>query len=265
MNRHTPTVVLCLGLPGSASTWIYNICILLMSSPEHPANCGYVDRFASLYEKFGVASHQSGIFVIKSHSADEQFFDYVCLTDAKQVLTIRDPRDCIVSLMEQFGHSFDVALRMLVASCNALMRFQSYEGIVLRYEDQFFNSSRTILKLCQYLRLTKLIDVESLMQVLSQESIMEFINSFDQVPSERIEQHNEHRDSYDTLTHWHTHHFGDGLVGKWKARLSSDQQARANEALAPALHAFNYENVFAHSPSQSGSLHGNIQARAGRT
>lgn len=232
--------MLCLGLPGSASTWIYNICIQLMSSAERPVNCGYIDRLAYLHEKFNATPRQSEVFVIKSHLADEQFFDYVRSTDTKHVLTIRDPRDCIVSLMERFDRSFDLALNMLVASCVALMRFQSHGGMLFRYEDEFFHSSQTILKLCHYLRPQKLIDVKSLMQDYSQESIMEFINSFDQIPSERIERLDEHGDSYDILTHWHTHHFGDGMVGKWKTRLSADQQARANRALAPALRAFDY-------------------------
>jgi len=237
-----PPIILCLGLPGSASTWVFNVCAQLVSLSQRSVKRGYADNLPDLLNTVKPSNERVDTYVIKSHLAGQEFSDYLSANDSFYVLTVRDPRDCVVSLMELFGFSFDYALNQLMCSCDSLMKFQSLGGILLRYEDRFFQSRRTIPMLCQYLGLEAEVDFTSLEHLNSQESIMEFINSFDELPDGRILKVNDDDDdSFDVVTHWHRHHFGDGLTGKWNTRLSKTQKVVINQMLAYPLKRLGYE------------------------
>jgi len=243
MNHRIPPMILCLGLQGSASTWAFNVCAQLVTLAQGSVQCVYADCLQDLFNSVKAGEEQASTYVVKSHFADEDFSDYLSATGSRYVLTVRDPRDCIVSLMERFGFPFDVALSHLVCSCHALMRAQSLNGgLLLRYEDQFFQSRRTIPMLRQYLGLGGEVDCASLDRLNSQESIMEFINTFDELPEGRILKINEDSDdALDVVTQWHRHHFGDGLTGKWRTRLSEKQKVLVTTMLAHPLKHLGYE------------------------
>lgn len=241
-ERKASTLVLCLGLPGSASTWVYNVCIHLRSlRPSYLVSMGYSDNAADFLEKLAGADENSAAVVIKSHYADADMRDYVASRDAKCLLSIRDPRDCIASLMERFGESFDAALINVKASCDAVMRFcrPGMPGaLLLRYEDGFFLSPQVLTLLWQYLAPSEEVDLSALGGRFTQESVTRFIATFGLLDPARLVMRG--RDVSDTVTHWHRSHFGDGKSGKWRSRLSSAQQDEANRTLLAALHAFGY-------------------------
>ena len=240
-NKAAPPLVLCLGLPGSASTWVYNICIYLCGLRQpFLVSMGYSDDSADFLAKIGDADESSAALVLKSHYADAGMRDYVSANYSKCVLSIRDPRDCIVSLMERFRQSFEAALINVKASCDAVMRFRRPDVPLLRYEDRFFVSQQTLSLLQRYLAPAERIDPAVLAQRYSREAVTEFIGTFGQLEPGRMVIHG--CDVSDAVTHWHRNHFGDGLSGKWRTRLAFEQKAQANRALAAALLAFGYGN-----------------------
>lgn len=241
MDRKHPVVVLCLGMPGSASTWIFNICVHLMGLPQRNVKVVYTDdRLADSLEQIEAADEHVDVLVVKSHKADTAIFDFVSSTRSNCLLSIRDPRDCVVSLMERFDFSFEKALASLVKSCHALMRFEPLGASLFRYEQGFFQSSDTILTLHRYLNPEPVIDVQVLKQLYSRESVQKFIDNFALLPPDRIRVEGD--DAYDLLKHWHRNHFGDGLVGKWRTRLTREQKEQAGLALAEALVRFGYRD-----------------------
>lgn len=237
--KAAPPLVLCLGLPGSASTWVYNICIHLSGlRPPHQVSMGFCDDLADLLSKIGDVDPASNALVIKSHCADAGMCDFMTANLARPVLSIRDPRDCIVSKMERFDESFEDALARVRASCDAVLRLWRPGVPLLRYEDGFFHSPQVLAALQNYLAPGQRVDLAALGRAYSQEAIMQFIGGLDQIDPGRLATYGD--DAVDVVTHWHRNHFGDGLCNKWRTRLTAEQKALANDLLAPALAAFGY-------------------------
>ncbi len=238
-DKTAPPLVLCLGLPGSASTWVYNVCIHLCGLRQpYLVSMGYSDQAADFLDKIADADASSVALVVKSHYADAGMRDYVASHGAKCLLSIRDPRDCIVSLMERFGESFDSALINVRASCDAVLRFRHPGVPLLRYEDGFFLSLQALALLQQYLVPEEDVDLDAVGRRYAREAVAQFIAGFGQLEPERLVVRG--RDVSDAVTHWHRNHFGDGMSGKWRSRLSPEQQEGASRALLAALHVFGY-------------------------
>ncbi len=237
--RQTPRVVLCLGLPGSASTWIFNVVTQMHGMPRRSLLTGYLDRS---FDEFlqAIADSEAAIdtLIIKSHQADASLHRYVAEHRAPCILSVRDPRDCVVSLMERFDFAFDSALAAVAKSCHALLAFASLDVVLLRYEDRFFRSGQTISSLYRYLQLAEAVDQDKLLFLNGQSAVERFISTFDHFPPGRLARHGD--DEYDKVSHWHRRHFGDGAVGKWRTRLNPEQIAIASESLADALLRFEY-------------------------
>jgi hypothetical protein len=239
MSEKESSTVLCLGLPGSASTWIFNICADLLILSYESVGSLYADRFNDIAATLDTCKSSSSALVIKSHIADEGFARHFSKANAKCILSIRDPRDCILSLMDRFYIPFDIALLRLVDSCNALLRFRESGAPLFRYEDMFYDSQQTIVAIHKYLQLTSNVDFEALYRGNHKEAVMSFIEKFDKLPQERIQKLSAF-DSYDRSTHWHTRHFGDGQSGKWKSRFSPEQKIKIHQLLGSALNAMGY-------------------------
>jgi len=226
-------------MPGSASTWIFNVCVYLMGLPQRKVKVAYTDdRLAECLAEIAAHAERVDVLVVKSHKADSTLFDFVSATQAQCMLSVRDPRDCIVSLMERFDFSFEDALTKLTKSCASLVQFRTLGGPLFRYEDQFFQSAAVISDLHRYLNPRSALNIELLQRLYCQESVQKFIDNFDLLPPTRVRK--EGGDEYDLLKHWHRNHFGDGLSGKWHTRLSAEQQAQAGQTLATALECFGY-------------------------
>lgn len=239
MDRQLPAFVLCLGLPGSASTWVFNITAHLLSTPQVSLISGYIDTgIAKFLDQLNASDKHIDVVVLKSHQADAALFDFISAHASRCVLSVRDPRDCVVSLMERFGFSFEYALAAVVKSCHSLMRFQRLGVPLFRYEDHFFRSPDALSALHDYLNPGQAVDLDKLGQLYSQAAIEHHIDHFDRLPAGRVQKRGA--DEYDGVAHWHRNHFGDGLVGKWSSRLSPLQIAQATLALGASLEQLGY-------------------------
>jgi len=239
MTRTPPAFFLCLGLPGSASTWVFNIAAHLLSQPPRSLVSGYLDKNLPVFlEQLKVSEKSVDVVLLKSHQADAGVFEFLSNQAAPCVLSIRDPRDCVVSLMERFGYTFDYALAAVRKSCVALLMFRGPSALELRYETHFYQSGATLAALRQHLTPDLAIDLNQLAQMYSRAAIDHHIKHFDYLPPGRIQKRGD--DEYDGIAHWHRNHFGDGLSGKWRSRLDADQIALANQALGEALQELGY-------------------------
>ncbi len=71
MGHRFPKIVLCLGLPGSASTWVYNIVRYLLGQTRRSVAAFYLDdNFADLRAVLEASEEQVDYVVLKSHKAD---------------------------------------------------------------------------------------------------------------------------------------------------------------------------------------------------
>jgi hypothetical protein len=109
--------------------------------------------------------------VLKSHKADSTLFEFLSTHTSGCVLSVRDPRDCIVSLMERFDFLFEDALRALQRSCASLTMCQALGAPLLCYEDQFYRSTETIRALKDYLGVTVPVDLGMAQRLHSQAAV----------------------------------------------------------------------------------------------
>jgi len=239
MGHRLPKIVLCLGLPGSASTWVYNIVRYLLGQTRRSVVAFYLDdNFADLQAALEANEQQVDYVVLKSHKADSTLFEFLSTHNSGCVLSVRDPRDCMVSLMERFDVSFEDALLALQRSCASLTMYHALGAPLLCYEDHFYRSTETILALKDYLGVTVPVDLGMAQHLHSQAAVERLIGRFQSLPPGRIRKCGN--DEYDLISHWHRNHFGDGLSGKWRTRLTAQQAAQASLALADALEQWGY-------------------------
>lgn len=242
MYRQFPKIVLCLGLPGSASTWVFNVALYLLGKTQRSLVTVYLDdNFADLQAAFKASDQQVDYVVLKSHKADPALLAFLASNPSSCILSVRDPRDCIVSLMERFEFSFEAALQALQKSCASLTMCQVPGAPLLRYEDQFYLSIETIRTLKDYLGITESVDLGVVQRLHSQAAVERLIGKFASLPPGRIRRCGN--DEYDLVSHWHRNHFSDGLCGKWRTRLTAQQAARVSLVLADVLEQWDYSST----------------------
>ena len=143
------TLITVAGLPGSASTWAYNAVKLLLENCYPRVYSTYSD---DLNDALCDAVVSYDVVLIKSHVPRKQLAALNAISKGFVVVTVRDPRDAIVSLMQRFGFDFEIAFRKVLESLRAIDAMCKGESVVLlRYEDHFTASPATIMRLAEEL------------------------------------------------------------------------------------------------------------------
>jgi hypothetical protein len=164
--------------------------------------------------------------VIKMHEGSEEAYDAITSRSAISIVTVRDPRDAIVSVMQRFKWDFDTAFEHVYKSLHfADQLLQLPSTLVLRYEDYFMREPQSIYKIAAHLHID--IDDHRIMQIfsaLNPESIDKLTRDY-QAEDRMINIDTAGR-LYDKSTHWHQQHYGDGSVGKWRKYLSRRERKK---------------------------------------
>jgi hypothetical protein len=214
------SIVICAGLPRSASTWVFNAARELLGENKRTFSV-FSDGAPALATEMLSADY----VVIKSHIPDEALLALASSQECRTIVTVRDPLDCIASLMTQFRFPFERALEAVKMSARALSKLiDSSPHLLLRYEDADTRSARTLGEIANFLGWPKSLDTVGLASKLSRESVSKFVGDLeasgyfdDRPPAEQ----------WHTDTHWHPYHIGDGRTGKFQEVLSPDQVALA--------------------------------------
>jgi hypothetical protein len=158
---------------------------------------------------------------------------------APVLITIREPRDAIASLMNRFGHTFETSLNEVSRGGERLIELsQTGRPLVLRYERNFISRPDTVERLCKKLRL-----------VLSRDFVSQIVDSLKVENVERKIAALEKKgvfgvrpdpDRFDAKTHWHPGHIGNRQIGKYADVLSTQMQQRVLCAMANYCAKFGY-------------------------
>ena len=221
LARKTPAkIILCVGLKSSGSTWLYNVVIRLLKETRSGKTAAfYADRVA-LFPK---GSEQAQFLVVKSHVPSEPLLFVTRLTRGQVFLTIREPRDSVVSLMQRFSFSFDAALKDVAEEAARIVEFSRARDIVLlRYEDGFHEDRKTIAEVAALIgvRAPKALQ-QKIFKALTSDAVKRKIRNLKAQGVFGAAPKPEH---FDPATHWHPGHVGDGRVGKYADLLSTAQQ-----------------------------------------
>lgn len=234
-------LVICAGLYGSGSTWCYNVARDLMAVPAGAASPGaavlglYADDLTEAVET-ALLGHVPCI--IKCHVLSPGLRVLARMTDAPVLLSLRDPRDCVVSMMERFGWPFEKALGNVARSArSALDWLRTDPALILRYEDGFTGDPSSIGRIAAHLG-----------QPADALRDAAFIHNMDrnQVAA-RIEARfgtgvlpAQAENKSDPLSHWHPGHVGDGIIGKFASRLKPEEIALVEQSTWRLMRRFGY-------------------------
>lgn len=229
----------CLGMYGSASTWTFNVVQKIAGSlaPTKPVTPLFVAH--TLPDR----DENSGTLVVKTHGTD------VARELARRaeaiIITIRDPRDAIASLMRYNKTPFDLALRVTDASAATCARFMSHRrSVLLRFEDRFFDDPATVERIAaMFPGVLPLSESRRIFDELRRAAVDAFIANLEALPTTEssLDDLTGQWDTYDEVTGWHKHHAGrDAEVGRWRRELSDRQVLTIESHMQPLMERLGY-------------------------
>src|SRR5262249_48770190 len=139
------------------------------------------------------------------------------------LVTIREPRDAVASLLQRFHHDFKACVREVSAGAACLVTLvKSGSPHVLRYEDRFYDHPETIARwaACLGVRLSRQA-VREIHEPLTPDRVQRQIGALQKAG---VFGRVAGPDSFDPRTHWHPGHVGDREVGKYGKVLSRGMQ-----------------------------------------
>ena len=213
-----PRVVLCLGLKSSGSTWLYNVAIRILKEAG-PGKGAVRAFFADNSAMIPPGVEKARVLVIKSHEPSKAILFLTRFARGKALVTVREPRDSVASLMQRFGHSFESALKDVREGGKHVMAVaRERRALVLRYEDGFPDKERTVDEVAAFLGVKISASLRKrIFRSLTREAVQKKIRTL----------HAGEKDpnAFDPTTQWHPGHVGDGRKGKYAEFLSAAQQA----------------------------------------
>jgi Glycosyl transferase family 2/Anp1/Sulfotransferase domain len=242
-NRRSPSAAqaknhlfACFGLHSSGSTWMFNLVREICRASNINFISAHRDGFVNLpRDEAGTA-----LIIAKTHAPWDDYIQYIAENHEPAVLTIRDPRDAIVSLMQRFpetsGKTFETALQSVAWDTVRLLKVQRALNLpVFRYEDQFVGSNETFEQIARMLGVTiSLADRDSILAGLEPGTIrrhLEHLANSGVINGEK---------EWDRESHWHANHVGDGRIEKYRDFLTEEQSDRVVEQTREFMELFGY-------------------------
>lgn len=234
-------IFLCAGLKSSGSTWLYNAVIQLLE--ESGRFSGRAARMLPFYadsvHQFPPNAERASLIVVKTHRPSYALEFLGHFVHARVLITVREPRDAIASLMQRFGHPFEPCLKEVSSNAARLVDlFQNEDAIVLRYEDRFYERLETVEALARHLDLK--ISNAALRRIFSSLKASNVEKSISSLSARGAFGASPTPDSFDPRTHWHPGHVGDRQIGKYRAILSLRMQQQVLLAMGDYCTTFRY-------------------------
>jgi hypothetical protein len=139
-----PRFFFCCGIHGSGSTWMFNLAREICRTQ----GVDFVSCHRETKAYLPLDGLGSRLLVVKSRTPQDDLRPFIASSGEPAVITLRDPRDAVVSIMQRFpdseASSFDAALKTVEVSADRLVRLsRARELPVFRYEDGFVGSVET--------------------------------------------------------------------------------------------------------------------------
>jgi hypothetical protein len=234
-----PRPVVTIGLHGSASTWVYNVAreVLAAAFGDASVTTCFVNTSADLPDETTLRGRH---LVCKTHGWPE-LPAFSRATNAAILLSVRDPRDAVVSLMRRFASPYEVCVRGVALDCQYAAWCAASGHPMLRYEDRFFDNFSTVTTLARHLA-APVSDAAAarIFATYATDAVRAFADAVPSLPPERLAGDGKTL-VFDNVTQIHRTHIGDGRVGKWRDHLTAPRQAALTRHFAPFLDRFGYK------------------------
>jgi hypothetical protein len=236
-GARAPRLVLCAGQYGSGSTWVFNAvrALLARATGREEVRGLYADGL----NEFPEFTRIGAPLVVKAHRPDRSLRLLGALYGAPMIVSVRDPRDAVVSMAERFGEEVPRCIDFVSRCAQHLLVLREQPRVLtLRYEDGFTAAPGTIPRLAAFLGLAVADEACAAVaaaltpeRVRAQVAALEQAGVYGETPDPR---------RHDPQTLWHAGHVGDGRVGKHREALTAEEAARVLDATAPYCRAFGY-------------------------
>ncbi|HUB43745.1 MAG TPA: hypothetical protein VMB73_02060 [Acetobacteraceae bacterium] len=230
----------CLGMYASASTWTYNVVKHVAATllPDKPVLSRFVADALPTPEEAA-----ANTVVVKTHAATA--YEELARRATAIIVTIRDPRDAIASLLTHNKPPFEIALNVTEATAGMCGHFMSDpRALALKFEDRFFDRPATVARIAaRFPDALPDADAARIFAALRRDAVDSFIANLETLPSATTEfdEVTGHWDTYDPLTGWHKHHAGrTAEIGRWRRELTAEQVVAIEQRLGPWMMRFGY-------------------------
>ena len=214
----------------SASTWAFNV---LRQIHEQSGSAPLNTRFFSGPGDFTGFDAPGVTQIVKSHEiTDEATVLRLAARSDKILVTMRDPRDAVTSLMLYHGHDFDRALPLVRAASRLCMGFSRDRRAALwQFESGFAADPGTPARIAAWADYKlPTAAAQRIFEANSRQEVEKHIAQLPKLPG--VLQDRLSGDRLDPRTHWHTHHAGrSGEIGRWRHQLSAAQAGEVEAQL----------------------------------
>lgn len=210
----------CLGMYASASTWLFNVARAIAATAEGPQ--GVRSHFARSISDIRamVPPETVQATIVKSHETFEGVEAWLAERARTILVTIRDPRDVVLSVMRYQRHDFDMALEHAwYSGLTCARRMNDPRALVLRFESGFAGDPGTIRQVADAMGYA--VDGDDVARIFADHTraaVEAKIVALGR--SEKILRQVGGPDYMDWETQWHLHHANrEGRVGAWRGEL----------------------------------------------
>jgi hypothetical protein len=202
-------IILSIGLPSSASTWLFNVIRDILSDRE------VIAFEATSLEALELPLRRTGtVALIKCHTVSVPFFRMLQLAGAKAIISLRDPRDATASVVNRVLPQPQDAIHNVSRSLSAVLTARSgLQSQILLYEDRFFEQHTTLLDLASFLNVR--LSPAGAQDIFDRYSISNVRARLDSL-REANSMATSETGLYDAKTMFNDKHIGDTMSGKWK-------------------------------------------------
>lgn len=231
-------LVLCNGMPRSASTWSYNVAMALLRDTAQEVRGGYDENLHRFLCGLPATCVHA---VLKCHSLDAAGLSLAQVHAAKVIYTWRDLADATASFMTMFDVDFEHTIAIMSSSLDLYLRHRRNGALILSYEAIMHQPTESVAAIAAYLNVAA-----------RQELVVEIAeaNSFDRMREKveeistldyagRLVRHDRtlYADAarsdrsyfYDPETLFQLNHIRDGSAGYGASRLTQVQLRRLEE------------------------------------
>jgi hypothetical protein len=221
-------LVLCNGMPRSASTWSYNVTMALLRRTAQEV-CGDYDE--NLHRFLCGLPASCVHAVLKCHSLDAAGLGLAQLQAAKVVYTWRDLADATASFMTMFDVDFEHTIALMSNSLDLYRRHRRNGALILSYEAITQQPTESVAAVASYLNVA--VRQEQVAEIAEANSFGRMRERVKEITmldyGERMVRHD--RTSYDPDTLLHINHIRDGSSGYGATRLTQAQLRRLEKLL----------------------------------
>jgi len=230
---------LCTGMIRSGSTWMFNVCRLLLEE------CGDLDRTVPGYLREGDDADRvleqldlkARNVLLKLHNPGPYAERLIRERRTKDVYTHRDPRDVVVSAHRMWNWSIDRAIHSMATTVSVFeRRRQSENTLFVAYDDILLRPQALVPEIAEYLGIH--VD-EQMVESISAATSLDAARTVATNPAIPFNAAFEFH--YDPVTLLHKNHVRDGTSGYWRQHLTDEQAARVVEVAAPLFDRLGYQ------------------------